>query len=637
MKKQLTILILLMSVITTGAIAQSWQWGKRGGSAEGSGSAGTEPVVDMATDQNGNVYVLANTKSYMLNVDGHALTSYGSSDIVLSSFDCEGNYRWSKVIGGYTTDLGKAIGVDTLGGVYLAARVSSTNSLGYAHISTDSALGFTYKKLALIKYDTAGVFQWLRMPESDTMTSTSYHANNTSFIDMVVSKDGTQYVRGGLAAGLYENGYLVDTISIHIWKYDKDGDFLGGFPLQTDSYGGLMVRNPENGRFILSGKNNGGTIKVGTDSITHGMYVVCFDSAGNYLWKRESEGLYGGLRGRPALDDSGQIFVAGGCGNGISFMGYACVNYYSANSGPFVAALDNEGALLWANMGSTNAGTDAGSVITTDKVFVAGSYPLKLKWNNSTDSFSLPINNGYNVFLTSFAKSGNYVKTDTLTSGFGASEHPTAMAKDHKGNIYVGGEFEANLYVAGDTLNSHGGYSDFFVVKYGYANCNCTMPAPLFTFSGSSGAAISFSYTGSTDLDSLHWDFGDGSSSNATNPTHTYATSGSYNVCLTAYNACGSNTVCQMVTASVSVGSVAALFPGVKIYPNPASQSITIEGAGSGTRLSLYSITGALQLEQTLSSTLPVSINIGHLPDGVYLLQFTDGRGRKGMTKVVKR
>lgn len=206
-----------------------------------------------------------------------------------------------------------------------------------------------------------------------------------------------------------------------------------------------------------------------------------------------------------------------------------------------------------------------------------------------------------------------------------------------KGNIYVGGEFEANLYVAGDTLNTNGGQSDFFIAKYGYANCNCTMPAPLFTFSGSSGAAFSFSYTGTTDIDSLHWDFGDGSSSTATNPTHAYAASGSYNVCLTTYNACGSNTVCQMVTASVSVGSVAALFPGAKIYPNPATSSITIAGAGSGTELLLYDVTGALQLEQTLRSSRAVNLNISHLPDGIYLLQFTDSKGRRGMTKVVKR
>ncbi len=43
------------------------------------------------------------------------------------------------------------------------------------------------------------------------------------------------------------------------------------------------------------------------------------------------------------------------------------------------------------------------------------------------------------------------------------------------------------------------------------------------------------------------WDFGDGGTSPAMNPTHTYATPGTYTVCLTVIDAFGSNTTCQTV------------------------------------------------------------------------------------------
>ncbi|ASS47665.1 MAG: hypothetical protein A3D31_17725 [Candidatus Fluviicola riflensis] len=53
--------------------------------------------------------------------------------------------------------------------------------------------------------------------------------------------------------------------------------------------------------------------------------------------------------------------------------------------------------------------------------------------------------------------------------------------------------------------------------------------------------------TGTTD--SWMWDFGDGNTSTQQNPSHTYATSGTYNVCLIAENSCGYNdTICQIVT-----------------------------------------------------------------------------------------
>ncbi len=47
---------------------------------------------------------------------------------------------------------------------------------------------------------------------------------------------------------------------------------------------------------------------------------------------------------------------------------------------------------------------------------------------------------------------------------------------------------------------------------------------------------------------SLLWDFGDGTTANTNAPTHQYEENGTYQICLTATNACGPTTVCQTVT-----------------------------------------------------------------------------------------
>jgi len=49
------------------------------------------------------------------------------------------------------------------------------------------------------------------------------------------------------------------------------------------------------------------------------------------------------------------------------------------------------------------------------------------------------------------------------------------------------------------------------------------------------------------------WDFGDGNTSTMMDPTHTYATAGTYTVCLTVTDACGTDVSCSPVTVTCAV------------------------------------------------------------------------------------
>lgn len=80
--------------------------------------------------------------------------------------------------------------------------------------------------------------------------------------------------------------------------------------------------------------------------------------------------------------------------------------------------------------------------------------------------------------------------------------------------------------------------------------------ASINNFSGSPAAAFSSSQNllSASFINSSYgpgmtsaWDFGDGNTSTLANPSHTYTTPGTYNVCLTGTNACGSNQLCQSV------------------------------------------------------------------------------------------
>ncbi|MEY3342619.1 MAG: hypothetical protein RL090_303 [Bacteroidota bacterium] len=66
--------------------------------------------------------------------------------------------------------------------------------------------------------------------------------------------------------------------------------------------------------------------------------------------------------------------------------------------------------------------------------------------------------------------------------------------------------------------------------------------APVATFTSSATGLTVYFDNNSTGGSSYSWNFGDGNSSTAENPVHTYAAAGFYNVSLTVTNSCGNNT-----------------------------------------------------------------------------------------------
>jgi PKD repeat protein len=79
------------------------------------------------------------------------------------------------------------------------------------------------------------------------------------------------------------------------------------------------------------------------------------------------------------------------------------------------------------------------------------------------------------------------------------------------------------------------------------------------------------------NINGWSWDFGDGNSSTESDPTHAYASEGSYSVCLVSNSDCNSDTICQTVVVSmVSVAEDGVDF-GLHIYPNPSVGQFTVE------------------------------------------------------------
>ena len=148
---------------------------------------------------------------------------------------------------------------------------------------------------------------------------------------------------------------------------------------------------------------------------------------------------------------------------------------------------------------------------------------------------------------------------------------------------------------------------------------------------------VGFTYTGTaTGVDSLRWSFGDGNTSIASNPVHTYSVSGIYHVCVTAYNSCGADSACGNITVAVPTAGLGT--PNVSevlVFPNPTSEELYVTGVLQSANYSLQNVTGVI-LRQGILEDGSNTLSLKNFAPGIYILEMTAADGKRSIVRVVK-
>ncbi len=130
----------------------------------------------------------------------------------------------------------------------------------------------------------------------------------------------------------------------------------------------------------------------------------------------------------------------------------------------------------------------------------------------------------------------------------------------------------------------------------------------------------SFTNTTTGNIDSVLWDFGDGTTSIQSNPIHTYATEGEFTVTLFITDNCGEVTsTSQSIT--IDLLAVDELKNTSIIYPNPTTGSLHITKPNKIEKIEVYSINGKSLLTYQLEDHSDnLELNLKGLSKGNYLL-----------------
>ena len=72
-----------------------------------------------------------------------------------------------------------------------------------------------------------------------------------------------------------------------------------------------------------------------------------------------------------------------------------------------------------------------------------------------------------------------------------------------------------------------------------------------------------------------------------------------------------------------------------EIYPNPASDIINIEGNGEELVVQLFDLKGGMIMEQSHNEAGAMSLSVGNLEPGIYLVKVTEGNWSTSTFKVI--
>lgn len=475
-------MLLCNSIYVT---AQHCQWIKGGGATNNSTD---ENVKYSCTDNKGNLYMMADVSSIDIQADTFHMaavfnTGFGADiHTLLASYDAAGHMRWAKIIDAMDAP---SVGLvyDGAGSIYCAGMLQA----GSKHIGYDTVIANPSLMTYLAKFDTSGRLQWLRFPDPDT--NGAYPALTGEWLAIDGQHHPHLYVYA--ASHIPILPAVITTSGNYDMVYDSAGNILSATRLPTDTLTRLnkaIINNNTNETYVALEAYVEKPWYSGT--IFWNLSIIAALRADKQMIWSDTLAMYDTSAFRSelldiAFDGKGSIYCAAQAktfvmGQDTIYSSLLPNMYASIN---IIYRLDTNGKLL-SHLDVSNYSNGIyfqrltclpnGSIAATGEFrglyFVIGT---DTTWynadHNDLHTYGSPI-------LTIVDTNCNMSFFEKLKSTGGNTWGNTICANADN-NIFIGGEFSSSL-IAGTLpeLYKHGGWTDFFLMKYTYTTGITTLP-----------------------------------------------------------------------------------------------------------------------------------------------------------------
>jgi hypothetical protein len=294
----------------------------------------------------------------------------------------------------------------------------------------------------------------------------SFHGSGVSASGIARDGIGNIFTIGSFGQSINFGSDSVVNGSCYLVKHDANGIYIWSRSITEPGSGWVYpvsISACPNGNIIVVGSFATSSISIGNNTLTNFsapnqcFYVACYNSSGNVVWAKCSDGNGDQFPYAVATDSQNSVYVTGVfISPSISF---GSITLTSGSSGiyknSFVVKYDQNGNVVWANgIGGTDQ--DIATAICTDfdgDVYVTGgcSSPT-LAIGSSTLN---PIY--FDVFLVKYSASGSVLWAKGI--GQDGSELGSAISVDEHKNIYLAGTFNPSITIGNTTLYKYNCYS----------------------------------------------------------------------------------------------------------------------------------------------------------------------------------
>ena len=589
------------------------------------GGTGWDEASSVATDSNGNMYVVGdfpNTVDFDPGAGVDNRTSAGSYDVFVSKYDASGNYQWTKAFGGTSNEYAHSVAVDTSGNVYLGGYFGNTVDFD-AGAGVDNRTSAGSHDAFLSKYDASGNYQW---------TKAFGGTGGDGVIPVAIDSSGNVYIGGSFentvdfdpGAGV-DNRTSAGSYDAFLSKYDASGNYQW-----TKAFGGTgedevtSVAINSSGNVYLGGYfantvdfDPGAGVDNRTSAGIYDAFLSKYDASGNYQWTKAFGGTGVDLAWPLATDSSGNVYLGARFENTVDFdPGAGVDNRTSAGSSDaFISKYDASGNYQWTKAfgGTGDDGATSVAIDSSGNVYLGGFFENTVDFDPGAGVDNWASAGIDDVFISKYDGSGNY----QWTKAFGGTGSDVAIpvATDSSGNVYIGGYFANTVDFdpgAGVDNRASAGSYDAFVSKYTYDATPPLAPVVALPTSGTSTNNAGTSISGTAEANSTVAIYLNGvlsgtatADSGGTWSYPTTLTDGNYSITATATDsAINTSPASSAVILTIDTQAPAVPVSSTPIWGN-RTDDLTPTFSGTGEA----SATLKVWLDGILLNTIPIDVS----------------------------